>query len=41
MRMQEEEGTGQEYREQDAAPRKQERVPLTESSGNLCRGSRL
>ena len=41
VRMQEEEGTGQEYRVQDAAPRKQERVALTESSGNSGRGSRL
>ena len=41
VKMQEEEDTGQEYRVQDASPRKQERVPLAESSGNPCSGSRL
>ena len=40
VRMQEEEDTGQEHHVQDA-PRKQERAPLAETSGNLCRGSRL
>ena len=41
VRMQEEEDTGQEYHVQDASTRKQESVPLAESSVNLCRGSRL
>ena len=41
VRMQEEGGAGQKYHVEDATPRKQERAPLAESSGNLCRGSRL
>ena len=41
VRMQEEEDTGQEYHVEDATLRKQERVPLAESSGNIFRGSSL
>ena len=41
VRMQEEEDTGQEYHVQNVSPRKQERVPLAESSRNLRRVSRL